>query len=67
MTGSDDQRRVESSAANREPRWRRLPRDDRLICVWRSVGFSDAEIATHLGKTVSAVQAALRRAREHMR
>ena len=63
----NDDRRTQDGAEDAEARLRRLPEDDRLICVWWCIGFSESEIATHLEKSLSTVQAAIRRAAEHLR
>lgn len=62
-----DQRRMQNGVDELETRWRRLPKDDRLICLWWCLGFSEAEIANHLGKSLSAVRTALSRATAHLR
>jgi DNA-directed RNA polymerase specialized sigma24 family protein len=59
---SDEHRREGSSLRELAGRWRRVPKEDRLVFLWKRMGFSDEEIAARVGKSVSAVRAAHRRA-----
>lgn len=52
--------------------WSELTNQQRLVCVWRKAGFSNVEIAHHLGCSPRSVEdmftgalAALRQALEH--
>jgi DNA-directed RNA polymerase specialized sigma24 family protein len=41
-----------------------LSREERLVCIWRRVGFSNEQIADHLGWPAADVDAVFRRAHD---
>jgi DNA-directed RNA polymerase specialized sigma24 family protein len=64
---SEERRREGRSLRELAGRWRRVPKEDRLVFLWKRMGFSDEEIAGRVGKSLSAVRAAYRRAAALMR
>ncbi len=41
-----------------------LSREERLVCIWRKVGFSNEQIADHLGWSASDADEVFRRAHD---
>lgn len=60
---SDDRRRKGNSLRELAAGWRRLPKEDQLICLWKRMGFNDEAVATTLGRSLSEVRAAYSRAK----
>lgn len=59
---NDDHRRKVNHVRELAARWRQLSKQDRLVYLWRTMGFREEEIAAEVGKSLSAVRAAYRRA-----